>query len=274
MTFVNFKEILSQKRFSLEKIREKVPLSEMKSKSEEVKPALDFLRVLELNKDLNDVSVIGEYKPASPSRGQLSNFKVKEVVETYQRGGVTAVSVLTEENFFKSSLENLKVAGKLTSMHLLRKDFIMDEYQIYEARSAGASSLLMMVSVYPDLGGGIGLCRDLGMEPLVECANREELKLAIKSGARIIGINNRSFQDFSIDFNRTLKMADYVPDDLLLVSESGVNGYRDLHLLADFGADAVLVGSSIMASSSIENLYSSVKSLVESSKGMRRTRST
>lgn len=274
MTFVNFKEILSQKRFSLEKIREKVPLSEMKSKSEEVKPALDFLRVLELNKDLNDVSVIGEYKPASPSRGQLSNFKVKEVVETYQRGGVTAVSVLTEENFFKSSLENLKVAGKLTSMPLLRKDFIMDEYQIYEARSAGASSLLMMVSVYPDLGGGIGLCRDLGMEPLVECANREELKLAIKSGARIIGINNRSFQDFSIDFNRTLKMADYVPDDLLLVSESGVNGYRDLQLLADFGADAVLVGSSIMASSSIENLYSSVKSLVESSKGMRRTRST
>lgn len=274
MTFVKFKEILSQKRFSLEKIREKVPLSEMKSKSEEVKPALDFLRVLELNKDLNDVSVIGEYKPASPSRGQLSNFKVKEVVETYQRGGVTAVSVLTEENFFKSSLENLKVAGKLTSMPLLRKDFIMDEYQIYEARSAGASSLLMMVSVYPDLGGGIGLCRDLGMEPLVECANREELKLAIKSGARIIGINNRSFQDFSIDFNRTLKMADYVPDDLLLVSESGVNGYRDLKLLADFGADAVLVGSSIMASSSIENLYSSVKSLVESSKGMRRTRST
>ena len=274
MTFVNFKEILSQKRFSLEKIREKVPLSEMKSKSEEVKPALDFLRVLELNKDLNDVSVIGEYKPASPSRGQLSNFKVKEVVETYQRGGVTAVSVLTEENFFKSSLENLKVAGMLPSMPLLRKDFIMDEYQIYEARSAVASSLLMMVSVYPDLGGGIGLCRDLGMEPLVECANREELKLAIKSGARIIGINNRSFQDFSIDFNRTLKMADYVPDDLLLVSESGVNGYRDLHLLADFGADAVLVGSSIMASSSIENLYSSVKSLVESSKGMRRTRST
>ena len=274
MTFVNFKEILSQKRFSLEKIREKVPLSEMKSKSEEVKPALDFLRVLELNKDLNVVSVIGEYKPASPSRGQLSNFKVKEVVETYQRGGVTAVSVLTEENFFKSSLENLKVAGKLTSMPLLRKDFIMDEYQIYEARSAGASSLLMMVSVYPDLGGGIGLCRDLGMEPLVECANREELKLAIKSGARIIGINNRSFQDFSIDFNRTLKMADYVPDDLLLVSESGVNGYRDLKLLADFGADAVLVGSSIMASSSIENLYSSVKSLVESSKGIRRTRST
>ena len=274
MTFVNFKEILSQKRFSLEKIREKVPLSEMKSKSEEVKPALDFLRVLELNKDLNVVSVIGEYKPASPSRGQLSNFKVKEVVETYQRGGVTAVSVLTEENFFKSSLENLKVAGKLTSMPLLRKDFIMDEYQIYEARSAGASSLLMMVSVYPDLGGGIGLCRDLGMEPLVECANREELKLAIKSGARIIGINNRSFQDFSIDFNRTLKMADYVPDDLLLVSESGVNGYRDIQLLADFGADAVLVGSSIMASSSIENLYSSVKSLVESSKGIRRTRST
>jgi indole-3-glycerol phosphate synthase len=130
-----------------------------------------------------------------------------------------------------------------------------------------------MVSLYPDLEAGIGLCQDMGMEPLVECANREEVQLARDSGARIIGINNRSFQDFSIDFSRTLKMAQHVPDDLLLVSESGVNSSRDLHLLADFGADAVLVGSSIMTSGSIENLYSSVKSLVESSKGVRRTRS-
>ena len=112
------------------------------------------------------------------------------------------------------------------------------------------------------------------MEPLVECSNREEVQLARKSDARIIGINNRSFQDFSIDFNRTLKLAAYVPNDLLLVSESGVNSSQDLQLLAGFGADAVLVGSSIMASSDIKNLQSSVQSLMEASKGVRRPRST
>lgn len=274
MMVVNFKEILSQKKLSLEKIRKKVPLRDLKKRAEDEKPGLNFLRILEINKDLNNISVIGEYKPASPSRGQLSNFKVDQVIETYQKGGLTAISVLTEEEFFKSSLENLKAAGKLTSMPLIRKDFIMDEYQIYEARCAGASSLLLMVSLYPDLEMGIGLCRDMGMEPLVECANPEEVNLARESGARIIGINNRSFRDFSIDFNRTFKMADHVPDDLLLVSESGVTSSRDLQLLAGFGADAVLVGSSIMASGSIENSYSFVKSLVESSKGMRRARST
>jgi indole-3-glycerol phosphate synthase len=274
MMAVDFKEILSQKKLTLEKIREKVPLSDLKRKIAENKPGLNFQRTLELNKGINNVSVIGEYKPGSPSRGRISNFKVEEVVETYQKEGVTAMSVLTEEKFFKSSLENLKAAGKHTSMPLLCKDFIMDEYQIYEARSVGASSLLLMVSLYPDLELGIGLCRDLEMEPLVECNNREEVELARKSGARIIGINNRSFQDFSIDFNRTLKLASYVPNDLLLVSESGVNCSQDLQLLAGFGVDAVLVGSSIMASSNIKNLQSSVQSLVESSKGVRRPRST
>jgi indole-3-glycerol phosphate synthase len=272
MTLVNFKEIVRQKKISLDKIQKKVSLNEMRSKAEEEKPGQDFLGALEYNRDLNDLSVIAEYKPASPSRGHLSNLKVEDVVESYQRAGVTAISILTEERFFKSSLKNFKTASTISPIPLLRKDFLMDEFQIYEARSAGASSLLLMVSLYPDLERGIETCRDLGMEPLVECASREEVKLAIKSGAKIIGINNRSFQDFSIDFNRTRKMAGHVPGDLLLVSESGVNGSRDLQLLADFGADAVLVGSSIMRSNSIENVYSSVKDLVESAKGVRKGR--
>ncbi len=272
MIFVTFKEIIMQKKMSLKSIQEKVPLSVMKTMAEEAKPGSNLLKVLEHNRDLNDLSVIGEYKPASPSRGLLSSFKVEDVVETYQRGGVTAISVLTEEKFFKSSLENFKAVSSVSSTPLLRKDFIMDDYQIYEARCAGASSLLLMVALYPDLKSGIGLCHDLEMEPLVECANQEEVKLAIESGAIIIGINNRSFRDFSIDLNRTLKLAEHVPDDLILVSESGVNGSRDIQLLAGFGADGVLVGSSIMTSSGIPDLYASVKGLVESSKGVRRGR--
>lgn len=266
---VTLNKILGERKAHLEKTREEFQLNELKYRAESQKPGLDLEKTLEVNKDLNDLSVIGEYKPASPSRGRLSNFKVEEVVKTYQKGGVTAISILTEEKFFKSSLENLKTSSANSSTPLIRKDFIMDEYQIYEARGAGASSLLLMVNIYPDLESGISLSRDLGMEPLVECSNREQVHLAKKSGARIIGINNRNFQDFSIDFKRTLKMAQHVPDDLLVVSESGVNGPRDLQLLAEYGADAVLVGSSIMASNSIKNLSVSVKSLVDASKGVR-----
>jgi indole-3-glycerol phosphate synthase len=266
---VTLNEILRKRKAHLERTREEIQLNEVKRRAESEKPGVDLEKALEVNKDLNDLSVIGEYKPASPSRGHLSNFEVEEVVKAYQKGGATATSVLTEEEFFKSSLENLKTANANSSMPLIRKDFIMGEYQIYEARGAGASSLLLMVSIYPDLEAGILLSRDLGMEPLVECSNREEVNLAKNSGARIIGINNRNFQDFSINFNRTLKMAQHVPDDLLLVSESGVTGPRDLQLLADFGADAVLVGGSIMASESIKNLFLSVKNLVDASKGVR-----
>ncbi|MDD1763621.1 MAG: indole-3-glycerol phosphate synthase TrpC [Methanobacteriaceae archaeon] len=266
---VTLNEILRKRKAHLERTQEEIQLNEVKHRAEREKPGVDLEQALEVNKDLNDLSVIGEYKPASPSRGHLSNFEVEEVVKAYQKGGTTATSVLTEEEFFKSSIENLKTANTNSSMPLIRKDFIMDEYQIYEARGAGASSLLLMVSIYPDLEGGISLSRDLGMEALVECSNREEVNLAKNSGARIIGINNRNFQDFSIDFKRTLKMAQHVPDDLLLVSESGVNGPQDLKLLADFGADAVLIGGSIMASNSIKNLSLSVKNLVDASKGVR-----
>lgn len=266
---INIKEILHKRKISLEKTRREVSLSEVKRRADETKTGLDFQKTLQENKDLDDLSVIGEYKPASPSRGRISNFKVDEVVKAYQEEDVTAISVLTEEKFFKGSLENLKNAGAYSTKPLIRKDFIMDEYQIYEARGAGASSILLMVSLYPDLESGITLSRDLGMEPLVECASREEVKLAKNSGALIIGINNRSFQDYSVDFKRTLNMARSVPDDLFLVSESGVNGPENLSLLAEFGADAVLVGSSIMTSSSIKNLSESVKNLVEASKGVR-----
>lgn len=269
MTIVTFNEIIRQKKLSLEKTREKIPLNVVKKMAEEAKAGPELLKVLEHNQDLNDLSVIAEYKPVSPSRGLLSSFKVEDVVETYQKAGVAAISVLTEEKFFKSSLENFNAARSVSLTPLIRKDFIMDDYQIYEARCAGASSLLLMVALYPDLESGIDLCHDLGMEPLVECANQEEVKLALESGAIIIGINNRSFRDFSIDLNRTFKLAQHVPEDLILVSESGVNGSRDLQLLAGFGADGVLVGSSIMTSSSIPDLQRSIKCLLESSKGVR-----
>ena len=221
------------------------PLSELKENIRETKIRADFKKALV---DKNNVSIICEYKPASPSKGDISNLMVEDVVPLYEKGGASAVSVLTEEIFFKSNIKNLRIASKTTKLPILRKDFIMDEYQIYEARSCGASAVLLMADLYKDLRFGIDLCHYFEMDALVECKNREEIEMATKAGANIIGINNRSFNDFSIDFKRTRKLAKYVPENVILVSESGVQTGEDIKLLGSYGADAVLVGSSIMES--------------------------
>ena len=173
---------------------------------------------------------------------------VGDVVPLFEKGGASAVSVLTEESFFKSNIDNLKLACRISKLPLLRKDFILDPYQIYEARAYGASAVLLMADIYPDLREGIELCNYLDMDALVECKNREEIEMAIKAGAEIIGINNRDFNDFTIDLRRTEKLARLVPSNITLVSESGVQTAEDVEFLSRLGADALLVGTSIMES--------------------------
>ncbi len=241
---IQFSQIIHERKNVLEREMKYRPLSELKENIRETKIRADFKKAL----TNNDVSVICEYKPASPSRGDISNLMVEDVVPLYDKGGASAISVLTEETFFKSCIKNLRIASKVSKLPILRKDFIMDEYQIYEARSCGASAVLLMVDVYKDLRFGIDLCHYLEMDALVECKNREEIEIAKKAGAKIIGINNRSFKDFSIDFKRTEKLVKYIPENILLVSESGVKNVKDIKLLGSYGADAVLVGSSIMES--------------------------
>jgi indole-3-glycerol phosphate synthase/phosphoribosylanthranilate isomerase len=256
---IQFSQIIAARKKTLQRDMKYRPLSELKDNIRGTKIRCDFKKTL-LN---NNISVICEYKPASPSKGDISNLLVEDVVPLYDKGGASAISVLTEETFFKSNIKNLRIASKASKLPILRKDFIMDEYQIYEARSCGASAVLLMVDVYKDLRFGIDLCRYLEMDALVECKNREEIEKAKKAGADIIGINNRSFNDFSIDFKRTEKLAKHVPENTLLVSESGVKNPEDVKLLGSYGADAVLVGSSIMESSDI---IGKVKELVKAGK--------
>ncbi|MDP3066771.1 MAG: indole-3-glycerol-phosphate synthase [Methanobacteriaceae archaeon] len=269
---ITFEGIIRCTKTSLEAKKEKISIEDVKIMAEDFKTSPSFKKALEEKNKKSDLGVICEYKPASPSKGSLSNLKVEDVVKVYESRGACAISVLTEDTFFKSSLENLEMARDHSNLPLIRKDFILEEYQIYEARILGASSILLMTSLYPDLKSGVALCHSLDMEPLVECSNREEIDLARSSGAHIIGINNRNFQDFSVDLRRTIKLASYVPSDIILVSESGVNGPVDLKFLAEFGADAVLVGSSIMASKNIANLGNSVNQLTTAAEGVRRGR--
>ncbi len=257
---IEFSQIITQRKNILERDMKYRPLSELKENIRGTKVRADFKKALS-NKD--DISVICEYKPASPSKGDISNLMVEDVVPLYDKGGASAISVLTEQTFFKSSIKNLRIASKISRLPLLRKDFVMDEYQIYEARSCGASAVLLMAGIYKDLRFGIDLCHYLEMDALVECKNREEIEKAKKAGAKIIGINNRDFNDFSIDFKRTERLAKYVPENTILVSESGVKTPQDVKLLGSYGADAVLIGSTIMES---ENILEKVKELVEAGK--------
>ena len=257
---VDFSQIITERKKTLKRDMKYRPLSELKDNIRGTKIRADFKKAL-LNKD--DVSVICEYKPASPSKGDISDLLVEDVVPLYDKGGANAISVLTEPTFFKSSIKNLRIASKVSKLPLLRKDFVMDEYQIYEARSCGASAVLLMASIYKDLRFGIDLCHYLEMDALVECKNREEIEIAKNAGAKIIGINNRDFSDFSIDFKRTEKLAKYIPENTVLVSESGVKAPEDVKLLGSYGADAVLIGSTIMESN---NMAETVGKLVNAGK--------
>lgn len=262
-TPVKFPEIINRRSEVLRKEKHYRPINELKKSIKRIKLRKSFKNSL-IKED--DVSIICEYKPASPSLGHISNIKVEDILPQFERGGASAASILTEESFFKSNIENLKIACKISKLPLIRKDFILDEYQIYESRASGASAVLLMADLYPNLEEGIQITKYLGMDALVECKNEEEIKKSLDAGAEIIGINNRDFNDFTIDINRTRELAGMVPPEVILVSESGVKTGADVKLLASFGADALLVGTSIMESEMISEKISELVATAENSR--------
>lgn len=266
-------EIISQRREDLETIKGKIPLEVLMDQLESDKVASrsnqslkDFKGAINSHED---VGVIYEFKPASPSKGHISDLKIQDVLEVFRKVNASAVSILTEENYFNGSMENLEMARNITELPILRKDFLMDEYQIYEAKLAGASAVLLMNDVYPNIEQGISLCNDLELGYIVECKNREDIKHSIAAGADVVGINNRNFQNFEVDLKTTQKLSNTVPPEVVLVSESGVQGPEDAKRLAGYGADAILVGSAVMGSKNIEDMFKSATNIVESVKGLR-----
>ena len=216
-----------------------------------------------------DVAVICEFKPASPSMGDISDSDLVDALKVFEESGSSAVSVLTEERYFKGSLENLRLASKITELPIIRKDFILNDYQIYQAKLAGADAVLLMSGIYPDMAEGISLCRELDQDPLVECRSREDIKNALNAGADILGINNRNFQDFSVNLKTTEKLAGYVPHEFVLISESGVRSPEDAKKLSSYGVDALLVGTSIMGAGGRSDMLKAAKNIVKAVKGER-----
>jgi indole-3-glycerol phosphate synthase len=213
-----------------------------------VLPPRDFTAALSRAPGIN---IISELKKASPSRGLIrEEYAPAVLAESLETAGAAALSVLTEEDFFSGSLADLKEASHATKIPILRKDFIVDSWQVWETRAAGADSFLLIAAILDDaaLKDLLELGRTLKMEPLVEVHSREELDRVLAAGARIIGVNNRDLRNFQIHLETSLDLVESIPQDCLAVSESGLNSHEDLIRLQRAGFDAFLIGEHVMQS--------------------------
>lgn len=198
--------------------------------------------------DKNEISIIGEVKKASPSKGIIKEiFSPKAIAKAYEKVNIDAISVLTEKEFFKGNDRYIKEVKEVTTKPVLRKDFIIDEYQIFQAKYIGADAILLIASVLQkNLKNFFELSKQLGLQCLVEVHNREELEIALEAQCDIIGINNRNLKDFSVDLKTTEELIRYIPKHSIVISESGIKTPEDIQYLNSIGVNGVLVGETFM----------------------------
>lgn len=243
-------DIMRWKRQELPRRKQEMPEATLRSLAAFTPPAVDFAAALAQP----GVSLIAEVKRASPSKGLLCrDFDAVQLALTYALGGAAAISCLTDERFFQGKLEFLTAIkeafrARNIAAPVLRKDFLFDPYQVMEARVAGADAILLIMAVLSDTEYRVlsSAAHDLGMQTLVEVHDEAEVERALKLHPRLIGVNNRNLRDFTVDLNTTTRLRPLIPSGVLLVSESGIAGAEDVRRLADMGADAMLVGESLV----------------------------
>ena len=247
-------KILARKLEELAERSAAVSLAELRRRAEcSAYPARDFAAALRGD----CVGLIGEVKRASPSKGLLTaDFAPVMLASAYQFNGAAALSVLTDEDFFRGSLRYLTAIRQAVALPILRKDFTIDEYQVYEGRAAGADAILLIVAALDDaqLHDLHALTLDLGMSALVEAHNERETERALRLDARLIGINNRDLKTFKVDLGTTARLAAMVGGEALLVAESGIFSRCHVQAMADYGADAILVGESLIRAPDLPSL--------------------
>lgn len=227
--------------------RAKISLEELKALCQEAGPGQREQFVSALNRP--GLSFLCEIKKASPSKGLISpDFPYLDIARAYEAAGADGVSCLTEPKWFLGSDDIFRQVRRTISLPMLRKDFTVDEYQIYQARLMGANAVLLIVSLLDGetLKGYLDLCRSLGLAALVETHDGQEVDAALNAGAEIIGVNNRNLKDFSVDFSNAARLRDRIPPGVLYVAESGLTGPEDAAALKRLGADAALVGEALM----------------------------
>jgi len=237
--------IIAHKRREVAAAKARRPLDELAAALGSAPPARGFAAALVGP----GVSLIAEIKRRSPSAGEIrESFYPTRIARIYERHGAAAISVLTDERFFGGSLSILRRVRRAVGIPVLRKDFIIDRYQLYEARAAGADAVLLIAEVLRpgELAALLGEARELGLDCLVEAHGLRAVRKAVRAGARVVGINNRDLQTFRTDLTTTRRLARHVPEACVLVSESAIRTRADVEQVAMWGANAVLVGEALM----------------------------
>ncbi|MDE6320481.1 MAG: indole-3-glycerol phosphate synthase TrpC, partial [Lachnospiraceae bacterium] len=232
--------------YRTEQKKKKIPLTEIKKQALFLKKG-DFTFEKALQKQ--GISFICECKKASPSKGLIApHFPYLEIARQYEAAGADAISVLTEPKWFLGSDAYLREIAEAVSVPCLRKDFTVDEYMIYEAKLLGASAVLLICAILSEvqIREYLAVCDELGLSALVEAHDETEADMAIRAGARVIGVNNRNLKDFSVDTENSRRLRERIPEQVTFVSEIGVRGPEDVRRLTEIGADAVLIGEALM----------------------------
>lgn len=223
-------------------------------------PKLNFEFEKALRKD--DIAFICEVKKASPSKGIIAeDFPYIQIAKDYETAGASAVSVLTEPEYFKGSTEYLSEISKNINIPIIRKDFTVDEYMIYQARTIGASAVLLICAILDTetIKKYIGICDTLGLSALVEAHDEDEIHSALKAGARLIGVNNRNLKDFTVDINNCVNLRKLVPSDITFVAESGIKTTKDIDVLRQANINAVLIGETLMRAENKTEMLAQLK---------------
>lgn len=240
-------KIVAATRIRVEREKTDVPFDELAKQPQPEREPFAFEKALAGP----GISFICEVKKASPSKGVIAeHFPYVEIAREYEAAGAAAISVLTEPDFFQGSGRYLREIREAVSIPLLRKDFIIEPYQIVQAKKLGADAVLLICGILaPErLAEFIKLADSLGLSPLVEVHDETELKMALSAGARVIGVNNRDLRTFNVDTGNSIRLRKLAPPEILFVSESGISGAKDVALLLKNGVDAVLVGEALMRS--------------------------
>ena len=244
-------KILVETRKTIRDDRAAVNESELRRAIADLPACRDFHGALAAG---DSVQLIAEVKRASPSAGLIrDDFHPVEIAKSYQQGGAACISVLTDQPFFQGSLDYLKQIRSVVDLPLLRKDFIIDEYQLLQARAAGADCVLLIAECLPadQMNDLHQQAVDLGMQTLIELYEPKNLSAVIETGTRLIGINNRNLHTFETSIEHTIKLCSQIPSDRLVVGESGIHNHQDISRLQAAGVKAVLVGESLMRQNNI-----------------------
>src|SRR5687768_6314424 len=245
--------IVDAKRERLSRTKMRVPEAVVKHFALKVPPQRSFREAL-LTSD-HPVRIIAEIKKASPSKGVITeHFSAQALADIYARAGASAISAVTEEDFFQGNIGWIEDIRKIADLPVLRKDFVFDAYQVYETRGAKASAILLIVAMLrpEELHSLLGVTQNAGLDALVEVHNEEELREAIDAGADIIGVNNRDLKTFDVDIQTSRRLAPLIPENCIFVVESGIQTRADIEGLLAAGADAFLIGETLIAAQDTE----------------------